>query len=240
MKDAIRYYLRWLFKNVTFLCVLRTTLDGRFDHLCRPSYDLCLEGYPSSGNSFLFYLLKEINPTLKIGHHTHTVANIRLALWFRIPTVIIVRNPCDVISSIKVRIDARKNGPLIEYSIENALLEYIDLYKFVYNNRKSLLLVDFQQLVGRTKQALDVISRFSNLDLSTENTIEAIVMQAKEKLKQSVRLNKKYRNENNIAILPLPVEKRNQDKDKMKEKVINYPSYKKASDLYEKLNFLIS
>ena len=73
------------------------------DFLCRKNSDLCVEAYPSSANSFLCRLIRYSIKNLKIGQHTHTIANIKIALKYNIPVVTIIRDPLDAISSRAVR-----------------------------------------------------------------------------------------------------------------------------------------
>ena len=83
--------------------------------LCNKSTDLCLEAYPSSANSFLCRVLKYSNKGLKIGQHTHSIANIKIALKYNIPVVAIIRNTLDAISSRVVRFNKKVERCTMEY-----------------------------------------------------------------------------------------------------------------------------
>ena len=78
--------------------------------VCREHMDLCVEGYPRSANTFTVDMIKGSNPRLVIAHHTHDVDNIRLALLFRIPTLVVIRNPLDAVTSHSVYFDAQSVG----------------------------------------------------------------------------------------------------------------------------------
>jgi len=57
------------------------------------------DGYPRSGNTYLFHLLKEIYSETQMVHHFHTVASIKIAKQKRIKILILIREPLESISS---------------------------------------------------------------------------------------------------------------------------------------------
>ena len=73
--------------------------------LCDATTDLCIEGYQSSGNSFSFGILRHASSKLRIAHHCHSVANLRLALDYGVPTVCLIRDPKSAIPRARSRRD---------------------------------------------------------------------------------------------------------------------------------------
>ena len=69
------------------------------DHICQKGVTrICIEGYPRSANTFAGRLFHLANP-VPIAHHTHLINNVKLALGYGIPVLILIRDPADAIAS---------------------------------------------------------------------------------------------------------------------------------------------
>jgi len=114
--------------------------------LPRATDDLYVDGYPRSGNSYLFGLIRFFYPRLSFAHHLHTPAALAIALKKRIPTVVLVREPSDAIASNahrKQHMQKRAvNGRLLDQLID----DYIGYYRFVLSHSSSLSMVNFMDL----------------------------------------------------------------------------------------------
>ena len=70
------------------------------DLLVTRSSDLCIEGFPRSGNSFAVGAVEHAQSTpIQIAHHTHVPANAMRACEWDIPTLVLVREPKDAVIS---------------------------------------------------------------------------------------------------------------------------------------------
>jgi len=216
------------FKTIVLLHIFKYIFRKQRSFLVRPCCDFCLEGYPSSGNSFLFNLLMEINPQLKIAHHTHSAANIKSALLCKVPVIAIIRHPLEAISSANVR---------FSLGIRNAILEYIDIHSFILRKSKNILLVDFNQLINNPKKIIVAISGYTKVDLVIDEDVDTLVNKAKQRLTKFIRENKP---KNDVRFLSLPEEERARQKEKIYKMVVSDPKYKVALSIYEKLKpFLV-
>jgi hypothetical protein len=66
------------------------------DLLVTRSTDLCIEGFPRSGNSFAVGAVEHAQSTpVRIAHHTHVPANAMRACEWDTPTLVLIRDPCD-------------------------------------------------------------------------------------------------------------------------------------------------
>lgn len=83
----------------------RSSDDFSTSQICGPDKDICVEGYPSSANSFLLNVLRQIRPDLTIASHTHSVANIKLAEKHGVPWVLLMRKPVQAVASRVARFD---------------------------------------------------------------------------------------------------------------------------------------
>ena len=64
-----------------------------------PWAELCIEGFPRSGNTFAVSLLTVLKPMVRVNHHTHHIGTIRASVFFGIPTYVIIRQPLACIRS---------------------------------------------------------------------------------------------------------------------------------------------
>jgi hypothetical protein len=156
-------------KNVEQLTeTMLKSYESRF--VCNDKTDLVLEGFPRSGNTFSVDFIRYLNKgrNLVIAHHTHNKQNLLLGIALIIPTVVLIRNPLDAISSYMI------------YSgnnVEMALKKYSDFYEGLLIHEENILFVKFDDVVTNMNLVIEKInSKFSlNLmitkDLANDNEI---------------------------------------------------------------------
>lgn len=134
--------------------------------------NLCLEGYPSSGNSIAVNLIRKLNPNLSISSHCHSVANIKLAIKYKIPAVVLIRHPSDAIASRIVRTN---------YPETMAILEYIDFYRIILSFIKNITVISFDELINNSEKSIKKITEstgikfhYDNLEKVKKNVIKDI------------------------------------------------------------------
>ena len=132
--------------------------------ICTTKTDLCIEAYPSSANSYLCNLIKALNREIDIAHHTHSIANIKLAFRYNVPVVVIIRNPIEAISSRIARF-----GLNIDYSI----CEYILFYNFIVKNKTKVLCINFNDVTDNIENVLYRIRKIIHSDLKIDRLNEA-------------------------------------------------------------------
>lgn len=103
--------------------------------------ELCLEGFPRSGNSLLESLIRLNSPSLKIAHHTHSIGQIKRAISLDVPTFVVIRDPVDACSSLVVH-DPKS------FSLETALNEYEDFYTRVLELMPRISIVHYSKLAS--------------------------------------------------------------------------------------------
>jgi hypothetical protein len=152
----VQTHVRLLVKRTPWLYRPAKRLTGRGapDHLCDRATDLCIDGYPSSGNSFSFAVLCLANRNIRIAHHCHSVANFRLALAYGVPAICLIRRPEDAIASRLAR---------FEGNARSAVLEYVGFYDFVLRHIDDLTIVTFEEVTQHTGVFLDRMARATNL-----------------------------------------------------------------------------
>ncbi|NDV63051.1 hypothetical protein G0Q06_11355 [Puniceicoccales bacterium CK1056] len=76
--------------------------DRPINRLVRRNSELVIEGYPRCANSFAVKAFRQVNDPsnkLHIGTHTHSPANIIMAIKWKVPTVVLIREPEEAILS---------------------------------------------------------------------------------------------------------------------------------------------
>jgi hypothetical protein len=106
-----------------------------------PDKQVVIEGFPRSGNSFArraFIMAQdETFDVTSIAHHLHVPAQIVRAAQWRIPTLVLIRNPKDAVLSLVIR------DPI---SVEHALRYYISFYETSEKYRNAYVLGRFEEV----------------------------------------------------------------------------------------------
>lgn len=118
---------------------------------------LTIEGFPRSGNTFLFSLVSQMVDERKIAHHLHTVCHLQESVKLNVPTIFISRQPSEAIASYVIR-----EG----ISISRALNHYLQLYRFVSAHRDRLLIIDFRDVIERSPALYSVLNKALHDDYS--------------------------------------------------------------------------
>lgn len=122
--------------------------------------DIVVEGFPRCANTFAVAYLSVTNrESLTIARHTHTIAQVKMALGLRKPTVILLREPLDAMASWAVR---------DQVPIKHAITEYVSFYSFIEKYHSHLLIIDFATLISEPSALPERINRRFALGLSTE------------------------------------------------------------------------
>lgn len=109
---------------------------------------LVIEGFPRSANTFAIAAFNQVQPTkLRIAHHMHVPAQIIRAVNWKIPTIILIRNPKDAVLSL-VMYDSR-------ISIPQALKCYVSFYKTIYVYRAKYVIASFEEVINNYSSTIE-------------------------------------------------------------------------------------
>jgi hypothetical protein len=106
------------------IIIIKNKFFGGKAAICDKKSKICIEGFPSSSNTYVVWMFKELFPDTHVAHHTHAIANVKLAIKNKIPCVIIIRNPLDTLSSYYFRF-AKES----KINLDDALEYYISYYQ---------------------------------------------------------------------------------------------------------------
>ncbi len=128
--------------------------------------DLHLTGYQRSGNTFAAEILKNIFSKYNFVTHIHGIASIKSALKYKVPVIVLFRNPMDsVLSSIVKRVDGK--GEDLQTAILYDLDEYYYYYSYVLKNSDKIKVFHFTDLKNNPEKLIRLVA--DQLDTETPN-----------------------------------------------------------------------
>lgn len=153
--------------------------------------NLVVEGYPRCANTWVEHLVRHLGPTLRIAHHSHSVAHVEAALARHVPVVLLCRPPREAVLS---RLAMRPDDPI------SYLKDYIVFYRPFTRARRQLLRCPFE-IATRHPQALvhEIQKRF---DLGLQTHVGAADLAAVRRLMNQSALER--RGSNQTSAIPNP------------------------------------
>lgn len=143
------------------------------NHLCRPDTRLVVEGYPRSSNSFAVDMIAESavghlrRPD--IAHHTHDVANLKIAQAYGIPKVILIREPEDAILSFHIY----SNAPIAQCA-----KKYADFYAEALELMENSAVIHFRDVTGDFRTVIERLNAIGDFGIPEDQDFEAIRIRA--------------------------------------------------------------
>jgi hypothetical protein len=161
---AIHYWLISGELRLRFYMKLRRDL-GRVSIFSSPG--IVIEGYPRSANSYAVCAFRIANGLdMTITSHTHSFVSIKLAVRYKIPTIVLVRNPIDAVASQWFQY------PTV--SLKTELRRYATFYKEILRYVEGIVLVPFESCISDFGKVIEAVnlkfaSSFGIYEPSEEN-----------------------------------------------------------------------
>jgi hypothetical protein len=215
-------HLRYGFRNFLgsqpgLFWLLRATTLG--DKLVSSSTDVCMEGFPRSGNSFFYTYFRHYNPTPVVAHHVHVTQQIAQAVRLRVPCIILIREPTQSLLSLLV-MDER-------LSVGFAFRSYIRFYRAILPYLDRCVTADF----GITTGLPDVIIERVNLKFGSRFSYEPLSCSVKDTLFEDMRLWSDRGPDAQIRV-GVPSAEKERRKAALREKVSDHLLMNQARDCY--------
>ena len=110
-----------------------------------------IDGFLRSGNTYSVAAFQVANgPDLHIGRHLHGGAHVLRAVRLGLPTVVLIRQPADAVTSYLVR------RPTL--TPDDALLEYLDFYRTAWPARDGFVVALFTQVISDFGEVTDRVN----------------------------------------------------------------------------------
>lgn len=227
MRSRARVFIR---NHVsTYLPYLR--LMGYYDPVQLPNdqSDIHIGGYPRSANSFCTVMLQHFDPGLSISHHVHTVVTLKLARRHRVPSVVLIRNPSEAVSSNIVRMGEGKR--VKRYYVDNAIWDYVTYHEYLSEHRDEFSILDFKTVVTDPASLFRAAADLGVFPLPPDEAISDAYQRTLGQLRADGR-KPEMRN--------LPNERKEQRKREVREFIEGAHGFERARRLYTDLSPIAS
>jgi hypothetical protein len=105
------------------------------------STQLVIDGFPRSANTFAVLAFRMAQPEpVEVAHHVHLPAQILAAVKARLPTMLLIRNPEDVVISLVLRFP--------HLSLAKGLRRYNRFHRSLMRHRNAVVVADFDEVTG--------------------------------------------------------------------------------------------
>lgn len=213
--------LKWYLHEHPLFYPLFHNLSGRtWGVFCNKGTDFCIEGYQSSSNSFVYNVFRLLDPSLNIGHHTHSVANLKRCLRYAIPTLVLYRDPDDAIPSLVAR---------FKPTVSEGATRYCRFYQFVMRHKRQFILASFEETTSNISSVIRRVEECTSLEFGHHDA-DAIAAQA---VKHIRKWSEKHGDTGRIS---LPKKEREREKNRIRQRLQNLPQYEEVREAYEKLS----
>lgn len=236
LRNASRLYLK---SNRLLYPILKRLRDPEAGaKLCRTGDHLCVEGYPSSGNSFAYNFLRILFPNLRMGHHSHSIANVKIARSNEIPAVVLLRNPYECISSRVVRFSEGAD----DRPFKNGINEYVWFFKTVEqiladDTQDLVQLLTFQTLVENPSTLACVVTSrvYPDSATRTDQEIQFASDLAQKCIDEWTLRQHQDQDEDGSLTVSIPSKERTRRKESAKDRLASFDAMERAMELYEAL-----
>lgn len=221
--------LKQLFKKNPFLYKIwfKVKMAGGKLFLPQKTHDFFLDGFERSGNSYLVGLLNySFGKELKFSHHLHNIAPIKIAMSLNLDIWVAIRKPEKSIASFAIMRKYYGNTKDTDILLDEILNDWIDYYDFVKNKcpKAKFIVVDDQ-----FNDALFLNKIASRYNLENNKGFKETVEDFKISYE---KLNKKKPFERTN----IPNEKRDSEKSKIAQKIINNKNFNIATKIYNQIS----
>lgn len=190
-----------------------------------PEYDICIEGFPRSANSFFVSAFDLNNPDMKCAHHMHVPMQVVKAVEYGVPCVVLIRNPTDAIASVLV-VDR-------SLSMKLAIQSYIHFYERTWPVRNAVTVADFKEATQRPDQIIEKVNQRHGTSFQMEHlnpSIEKKIFKGLREAQENLGLPE--------TLVAIPTKTKSQIKQELLPKLLAHPLLPRANKLYEKFSNL--
>ena len=187
--------------------------------------NIAVVGFPRVGNTFAGRVLKLAfeNRNCKLVNHYHSAAQAIYSSKKNIPTILITRNPRDVILSLKIYYQGINN-----ISINSHIFRFLIYHLRILLSNTDMLIIDFDEFTKNPNILIKKIN--SKYHLKLNENIEDL----ENKVFSSIRRDNKFKPENKFKISSPSAEKKSLKKG-LKSSVDNNFFIKLAEYIYTKI-----
>jgi len=184
---------------------------------------ICIEGAPRSANTFAVRLFRVAND-VHVAHHTHSVLNVRRALRYGLPVLILIRDPLEAIASSCVYHDRGPEG------VDREVTAWLLFYRYVERVRERVVVADFETVVGDFNSVIEAVNRKFGTRFHLVEDVEA----ARQRVFEDIRAYSAKIGEKSGQV-PMPTAERGWAKAYYRALLLQHPRLRAAQELYDRL-----
>ena len=215
LKKKVLFLLGGLFVNYSSLFAIYSKKSSVRNRVVNVNTDVCIEGFQRSGNSYLFMCLSVSNPHLRIAHHIHGIAQIRLAVKLGVPCIVLIRDPAASLASLLTWDD--------RLGVDIAIKSYLRYYKGLLSLPMNVFFVDFEDLIVDVNKVIRAFNECYMLGIKelsmTKTELKAV-------------MNDRQHKYINRASAPFPNKIKRISNSKNKEIILTHDDFLDAQKLY--------
>lgn len=203
-------------------------LEHHAPHLiCQPDSHLVIEGYPRSANTFSVDMLNVLTADgqrLLMGHHTHKVANLRLAEIYDVPRLVLIRQPEDAILSFMI---------FSGKPVATCLVKYIKFYSAVLTLEKPFQVAPFATVVTDFTRIVENLNTVLATPVPVSQNLLTDVQTAQERARARAE---KTHGKKSVQRVGAPSDARDKMKAQQRPEVAQVLKYHtEAASIYQKV-----
>lgn len=226
VKETVRAFLEDApFLGSPYLLWKQRRMMSVYPHLvCRKGVTrICIEGAPRSANSFAVRMFKAAND-VHVAHHTHSILNVRRALRYSVPVLILIRNPLDAIASSCVYHDRGPEG------VGREISAWMLFYRYVEWIKGRVVLADFERVIGDFNAVIEAVNHKFGTQFRLVENVEAVRQRVFEDIKKySAQIGE------GSGQIPMPTAERKQAKARYRALLLQHSRIRAAQELYDRL-----
>jgi len=121
----------------------------RLRELCQKNYDLLVDGYPRSANSYFAMAVRVASPGLSVRCHCHKPTHVIQAVRDKKPACVLIREPVDAISSSVIH---------FRWTMAQAVEIYINYYELLKPYKNHFVVATFEQATKNVPEVFAVVN----------------------------------------------------------------------------------
>ncbi len=198
-KDLIRYFV---FNRSNILFRLLVLFPKQASLMVSKDTEITIEGFPGSANSFAVeaFKMSQLRP-VKIAHHLHLPNQILYSVKWKIPVLLLIRDPLDAVASVVSRTFITKYSYF--YASPYLLLHYyIYFYSKLFSVKEKIVIADFKEIIEDFGEVIKKVNKYYKTSFipfeSTKDNVKRILqkeslrlakpLKIREELKQKVKI----------------------------------------------------
>ncbi|MFL5892600.1 MAG: hypothetical protein ACJ75I_07635 [Solirubrobacterales bacterium] len=194
-------------------------MGGRGGRLT-PRTEICIDGFQRSGNTLATYAVWRSNPECRVAHHMHAAGDVERAVRRGVPTVVLIRDPSQAISSL-----IRYQG--MNMHVRLGLESYIAFYRHLLRHRDGFAVCSFDRLVADPGLPISLLNRRFGLDLLNFPLDD----QAKDELRTAIAHTQDLRGDPQRK-WSVPVSDRDSGRDALIDRITRHSRFAAAERIY--------